>query len=159
MKTQEEYAREIDEIVRRDVESCQIDWFKIDKEIFMLPENKNKIFILGTRKTGCDLLILGGTNCDERREETHNTKMMKERAKICELYDKQIRKAEVGKKIILCVFDHGLSVDNVIYYNHTNTLVFNWCDHIEKITKEKFDDFVNNVDRSRLPEGIKFELK
>ena len=45
MKTQEEYAREIDEIVRRDVESCQIDWFKIDKEIFMLPENKNKTFI------------------------------------------------------------------------------------------------------------------
>lgn len=65
MKTQEEYAREIDEIVRRDVESCQSDWFKIDKEIFMQPENKNKIFILGTRKTGCDLIILGGTNCDE----------------------------------------------------------------------------------------------
>lgn len=65
MKTQEEYAHEIDEIVRRDVESCQIDWFKIDKEIFMLPENKNKTFILGTRKTGCDLLILGGPNCDE----------------------------------------------------------------------------------------------
>lgn len=46
MKTQEEYAREIDEIVRRDVESCQSDWFKIDKEIFMQPKNKNKIFIL-----------------------------------------------------------------------------------------------------------------
>lgn len=67
MKTQEEYAREIDEIVRRDVESCQSDWFKIDKEIFMQPKNKNKIFILGTRKTGCDLIILGGTNCDEGR--------------------------------------------------------------------------------------------
>lgn len=40
MKTQEEYAREIDEIVRRDVESCQSDWFKIDKEIFMQPENE-----------------------------------------------------------------------------------------------------------------------
>lgn len=65
MKTQEEYAREIDEIVLRDVESCQADWFDIDKETFMLPENKNKIFILGTRKTGCDLLILGGTNCNE----------------------------------------------------------------------------------------------
>lgn len=65
MKTQEEYAHEIDEIVRRDVESCQSDWFKIDKEIFMQPKNKNKIFILGTRKTGCDLIILGGTNCDE----------------------------------------------------------------------------------------------
>lgn len=31
----------------------------------MLPENRNKAFILGTRKTGCDLIILGGTNCDE----------------------------------------------------------------------------------------------
>lgn len=65
MKTQEEYALEIDEIVRRDVESCQNDWFRIDREIFMQPENRNKIFILGTRKTGCDLIILGGTNCDE----------------------------------------------------------------------------------------------
>lgn len=62
MKTQEEYALEIDEIVRRDVESRQSDWFKIDKEIFMQPENKNKAFILGTRKTGCDLIILGGTH-------------------------------------------------------------------------------------------------
>lgn len=61
--TQEEYAHEIDEIVRRDVESCQSDWFIIDKEIFMQPENKNKAFILGTRKTGCDMIVLGGTNC------------------------------------------------------------------------------------------------
>lgn len=56
MKTQEEYAREIDEIVRRDVESCQIDWFKIDKEIFMLPENKNKTFN--------DANAIGGTCVD-----------------------------------------------------------------------------------------------
>lgn len=32
MKTQEEYAREIDEIVSRDVDSYQSDWFDIDKE-------------------------------------------------------------------------------------------------------------------------------
>lgn len=37
----------------------------IDQETFMLPENRNKAFILGTRKTGCDLIILGGTNCNE----------------------------------------------------------------------------------------------
>lgn len=148
MKTQEEYAREIDEIVRRDVESCQIDWFnpyKLEEEKFtLILTDKERSFIEERIEAGYYSI----ENIEKRREETHNTKMMKERAKICELYDKQIRKAEVGKKIILCVFDHGLSVDNVIYYNHTNTLVFNWCDHIEKITKEKFDDFVNNVDRS-----------
>lgn len=37
MKTQEEYAREIDEIVLRDVENHQTDWFDTDKKIFMLP--------------------------------------------------------------------------------------------------------------------------
>lgn len=31
-------------------------------------------------------------------------------------------------------------------------------DYEKKITQEEFDDFVNNVDRSRLPEGIKFEI-
>lgn len=98
-------------------------------------------------------------NIEKRREEVHKAKMVERRAKICERYDKEIRKAEVEKKIILCVFDHGLSVDNVIYYNHTNTLSFNWRDYGEKITQEEFDDFVNNVDRSQLPEGIKFELK
>lgn len=65
MKTQKEYAYKIGEIVLRDVESCQSDWFLIDQEIFMLPENRNKAFVLGTRKTGCDLIILGGTNCDD----------------------------------------------------------------------------------------------
>lgn len=45
MKTQEEYALEIDEIVRRDVESRQSDWFKIDKEIFMQPEKKSLMIL------------------------------------------------------------------------------------------------------------------
>ena len=49
--------------------------------------------------------------------------------------------------------------DNVIYYSHTNTLSFNWGSYEKKITQEEFDDFVKNVDRSKLPEGIKFELK
>lgn len=62
MKTQEEYAHEIDEIVLHDVESHQSDWFEIDKEMFMRPENKDRTFILGTRKTGCDIIILGGAN-------------------------------------------------------------------------------------------------
>ena len=72
---------------------------------------------------------------------------------------REIRQAEAEKKIILCVFDYGLPINNVIYYPHTNTLFFNWNDYGGKITQEEFDDFVNNVDRSQLPEGIKFELK
>ena len=40
---------------------------------------------------------------------------------------------------MLCVFDYGLSTDNVIYYSHTNTLSFNWDSYGEKITQEEFD--------------------
>lgn len=98
-------------------------------------------------------------NIEKRKEEAHKAKMAEKRAKICEQYDKEIRKAEVAKKIMLCVFDYGLPVDNIIYYNHKNTLCFNWIDYSRRITKEEFDDFVNNVDRSQLPEGIKFEFK
>lgn len=65
MKTQEEYALEIDRIVLRDVESCRSDWFGVDRKVFMLEENRGKTFILGTRDTGCDLIVLGGTNCNE----------------------------------------------------------------------------------------------
>ena len=44
-------------------------WKRLSNEkaykIWVSAENENKAFILGTRKTGCDLIILGGTNCDE----------------------------------------------------------------------------------------------
>lgn len=59
------------------------------------------------------------------KNKAHKAKMMEKRAKICERYDKIIRNAETDKKVMLCVFDYGLSTDNVIYYNHTNTLSFN----------------------------------
>lgn len=98
-------------------------------------------------------------NIEKRREEAHKAEMLKKRAEICERYDKRIRQAEAEKKIMLCVFDYGLSTDNAIYYPHLNTLSFNWNSYGKKITQEEFDDFVNKVDRSQLPEGIKFELK
>lgn len=60
---------------------------------------------------------------------------------------------------MLCVFDYGLSTDNIIYYPHLNTLSFGWNSYGGRVTQEEFDDFVNNVDRSQLSEGIKFELK
>lgn len=153
------WKHESDELLAELENLCGKKWvnpYELEEERFtLILTDKERSFIEERIEAG----YYSTENIEKRREETHNAKMMKERAKICELYDKQIRKAEVGKKIILCVFDHGLSVDNVIYYNHTNTLSFNWRDYGEKITQEEFDDFVNNVDRSQLPEGIKFELK
>lgn len=137
---------------------CQIVWKdnKPEEERFTLTLTDEERLLIEERiKAG----YYSAENIEKRREEAHKAKMMEKRAEICEQYDKIIRNAETDKKVMLCVFDYGLSTDNVIYYNHTNTLSFNWRDYGEKITQEEFDDFVNNVDRSQLPEGIKFELK
>lgn len=65
LKPQEEYACEVDAIVSRDVTVHQNDWFGIDRKIFMQAENANKSFLLATRSTGCELLMLNGTNFSE----------------------------------------------------------------------------------------------
>lgn len=153
------WKHESDELLVEFENLCGKKWinpYKPEEERFtMTLTDKERSFIEERIEFG----YYSTENIQKRREETRRAKMMKKRAKICERYDKEIRKAEVGKKVMLCVFDHGLNVDNVIYYNHNNTLHFNWVDYGEKITKEEFDNFVNNVDRSQLPEGIKFEFK
>lgn len=98
-------------------------------------------------------------NIEKRKIEAHKADVAGKRFNICEYYNQKIREAETNKKIMLCVFDYGLPINNVIYYHHSNTLSFNWNDYGGKITQEEFDDFVNNVDRSQLPEDIRFELK
>lgn len=153
------WKRESGELIAELEDLCGKKWvnpYKPEEERFTLTLTDEERLLIEERiKAG----YYSAENIEKRREEAHKAKMLKKRTEICERYDKVIREAETDKKIMLCVFDYGLSTDNVIYYNHTNTLSFNWRDYGEKITQEEFDDFVNNVDRSQLPEGIKFELK
>lgn len=153
------WKRESDELIAELENLCGKKWvnpYKPEKERFTLTLTDEERSLIEERiKAG----YYSAENIEKRREEAHKAKMMEKRAEICEQYDKIIRNAETDKKVMLCVFDYGLSTDNVIYYNHTNTLSFNWRDYGEKITQEEFDDFVNNVDRSQLSEGIKFKLK
>lgn len=44
---------------------------------------------------------------------------------------KHIEKAENRKLVRLAVLDTGIPLKNVIYYNHTNELAFNWNDYEE----------------------------
>lgn len=54
------------------------------------------------------------------------TERQKARAAIVERFDREIAKAERQKAVYLAVFDILGTTDNVIYYDHTNTLSFNW---------------------------------
>ena len=72
---------------------------------------------------------------------------------------KKQQKAENEKRVMLAVLDAGLSVCNVIYYDHSNELVFNWKDYETKVTENDFNKFVSSVNRSLLPAGITFKMK
>lgn len=100
-------------------------------------------------------------NIEKRKEEALKAALIKKRADICARYDKDIAKAEREKKVMLYIFDSGVSTENVIYYNHSNTVTFNWSDlsYYKRISKEDFQNFLESVDYSKLPEGIKFEIK
>ena len=153
------WKRESEELIAELEKLCGKKWVNP----YMPEKERSTLILTDEERSLVEERIKAGyystENIEKRKEEAHKAKMMKKRAEICELYDKRIRQAEVEKKIMLCVFDYGLSTDNAIYYPHSNTLSFNWNNCENKITQKEFDNFVNNVNRSQLPKGIKFELK
>lgn len=130
--------------------------YKPEEERFTLTLSKEE-------RANMEKLIKDGfytkENIEKRKEEAQKAALIKKRANICARYDKKIEEAEREKKVMLYIFDSGVSTDNVIYYDHTNKVVFNWKDYYKKISQEEFVDFLNKVDYSQLPEGIEFEIK
>ena len=94
-----------------------------------------------------------------RKEEAQKAAKEKKRGEIIKRFASTVEKAERERDIFLYILDSGLPVDNVIYYDHTNKVVFNWLDYREKLRQDDFISFLNNVDYSKLPEGITFEIK
>jgi len=73
--------------------------------------------------------------------------------------DKAIDKINAEYSVKNEILRHGQTCKNFIYYDHTNTGVFNWLDYGVKISESDFSDLIAKIDFSVLPDGIKFELK
>lgn len=97
----------------------------------------------------------------DREEKAAEEKRQKDRAAIIERCDKKIAELIRDRDLDLCLFDNFGTCDNVIYYSGSNEVCFNWKNYGgDKIwTQEEFDRFVEIVDRSIFPEGVKFEIK
>ncbi len=94
-----------------------------------------------------------------RKDQKKREEYEKKRNEIIADFEKEIQKAENRKLVRLAVLDAGISLKNVIYYDHSNEITFNWNDYEEKVTQEQFDKFINTVDKTKLPENITFKLK
>ena len=95
---------------------------------------------------------------EERRLERIRAKREKEKKSAIDDFEKKLKELEYDRNVRLALIDFDM-FDNVIYYNHSNKIVFNWLDSRDKIPEEKYKEFVENVDRSKLPEGVTFEYK
>lgn len=151
----ERWKKEADTLISELETLSGLKWenpYKPEEERFTLTLSEEE-------RTNMEKLIKEGfytkENIEKRKEEARKAAL----ADICARYDKDIAKAEREKKVMLYIFDSGISTENVIYYDHTNTARFNWKDYDKKVSQEEFCDFINSVDYSKLPEGIKFEIK
>lgn len=85
---------------------------------------------------------------DKARKEDQKQKELKE---IEDERDKAIAKAQKEYEIKKAVVSFGISWSNVIFYDHSNKLCFNYSDCYKKIPSDLISEFIcTNV----LPEGI-----
>lgn len=94
-----------------------------------------------------------------RKEEARKAEIEKARNEIVERCAKAVNKAETERDVMLYILEAGLPVNNVIYYPSSNKVAFNWKSYETKISQEDFITFVENVDYSKLPDGITFEIR
>lgn len=85
----------------------------------------------------------------ERKRKEEEAKKAADRAKLEERYDTEIANAEREKEIMLLVFDYFGTTDNVILYNHSKELTFNWSEpqwatYKRRYTKAEFESFCND---------------
>ena len=94
----------------------------------------------------------------ERKEARYKAAQEAIRNEVIQRYKKEEKKAREERDVMLYIFDNGLPIDNVIFYQHTKKVVFNWLDYKPLVEQERFNDFISKVDYSKLPEGITFQL-
>ena len=95
----------------------------------------------------------------QRKSEELAKERDKAISEVIESFNKATEKLRREMQVKVYILKYGLPINNFIYYEHRNTGIFNWKGYCDKITKDEFDDFCKNLDRSQLPDGIEFGIE
>jgi hypothetical protein len=95
----------------------------------------------------------------KRKNDEKEAKIKKEIIRVKEELERDINKLKEVAQVKIYVLEHGLNIDNFIYYNHSNEGVFNWKSYDTLIKQEEFDNFMKSIDYSLLPSGITFKME
>lgn len=83
--------------------------------------------------------------------------LQQKRKTIIDRYNEETKKSRINRDVHLCLVNAGLDEFDAIYYDHLNELVFNWASH--ETSRERFERFLKEADRSLLPKDIKIKFK
>jgi hypothetical protein len=95
----------------------------------------------------------------KRKNDEKEVKIKKEIIRVKEELERDINKLKEVAQVKIYVLEHGLNIDNFIYYNHLKEGVFNWKSYDTLIKQEEFDNFMKSIDYSLLPSGITFKME
>ena len=153
------WQKEADEFIRFLEKKIGVEW----ENPYTPEQERFRLELSDEEKAEIETKISNGYYSEEaiaeRNEARRIAKIEARREEILAEYNKTEQQARNERDIMLYILDSGLPTDNVIYYNHTKEVVFNWKDHGNKITQEQFVNFVNSVDYSKLPIGTTFSIE
>jgi hypothetical protein len=121
-----------------------------------------------------DELIAQGYYTEEkikaREDEAIQRCLEKREQEIENDYETAVAKAEKRRAVAHYMLHHphlsAAGKENYIYYDHRNTVAFNWRSYGKQITEEEFNEFMKNLGTDEnpeygfdtLPQGIQFEI-
>ena len=91
---------------------------------------------------------------EEAKQAAKNAKIIKVQSDF--LSEKT--KLENKLRVTMFLLENDFSIDNFIYYDHSNEGVFNWKNYGDQFSKEDFDRLMS-MDLSELPNGFVFKIK
>lgn len=98
-------------------------------------------------------------NIAKRQIEERHRKIQWKIDKEIAWYEKQVKKLTLNRDVHIAILEAGVPTDNMVYYDHINTVVFNWLDYEDKVSREEFERLLREIDYTKLPEGIKITMK
>ena len=159
------WKKEADEFIKFLEEKTGNEWVNPYSE----DEERFRLVLTEEEKAAVLKRIANGDFTDEgiaqRRKEEWDAYKVQAIEEIKKEYNEQVERLNIKRRVMLYILGKGISLKNVMFHDHynidkTQKVVFNWKTWAEPvITKDGFDKFVAELDRTIVPESVKFELE
>lgn len=120
-------------------------------------EERHRLYLTDEEKKDMEQKITSNFFSEENLKNIAKKIEQQKHKTIIDRYNEETKKARIYRDVHLCLVNAGLDEFDAIYYDRSNELVFNWASH--KTSREKFERFLKEADRSLLPKDTKIKFE